>query len=208
LPKRTRQVVEKSPNEAGKLSGSMTDEQLRRVTVGEPERHDGPILLREFDPVWPELYDREERRIDQTLGPRAIRIEHVGSTSVPGLAAKPIIDILLVVQDSSNESSYVPALEAEGYRLRIREPDWHEHRLLKGPDTNVNLHVFSVGSPEIGRMLTFRDLLRASPETRELYAKTKRELARRTWKYVQNYADAKSEVVEKILRSADPSSRR
>jgi GrpB-like predicted nucleotidyltransferase (UPF0157 family) len=124
---------------------------------------------------------------------------------VPGLIAKPIIDIVLVVADSADEASYVPALAAEGYVLRIREPDWHQHRLLKGPETDVNLHVFSVGSAEVERMLRFRDLLRANPETRELYAKTKRELARRTWKYVQNYADAKSEVVEAILASAVPS---
>jgi len=154
------------------------------------------------------LFSREERRIRKALGDRAIRLEHVGSTSVPDLAAKPIIDILLVVADSSDESSYVPALEAEGYVLRIREPDWHQHRLLKGPDTDLNLHVFSRGALEIDRMLTFRDLLRASPQTRELYAKTKRELARRTWKYVQNYADAKSQVVEGILANANASSTR
>ncbi|HKN06855.1 MAG TPA: GrpB family protein [Thermoplasmata archaeon] len=186
----------------------MTEEQLRRVTIGEPLRHDAPITLCEYDPNWPELFSREERRIRKALGHRAIRLEHVGSTSVPDLAAKPIVDILLVVADSADESSYVPALEAEGYVLRIREPDWHQHRLFKGPDTNINLHVFSTGATEIDRMLTFRDLLRTNPETRKLYATTKRELARRTWKYVQNYADAKSEVVEGILTSASPSSNR
>jgi len=134
-----------------------------------------------------------------------MRIEHVGSTSVPGLCAKPIIDILLVVADSADEPSYVPALEAEGYVLRIREPHWHQHRLLKGPETEVNLHVFSVGSEEVERMRKFRDRLRADPKARERYARTKRRLARRTWKYVQNYADAKSEVVEAILASTAPS---
>ena len=97
-------------------------------------------------------------------------------------------------------------MAAQGYLLRIREPDWHQHRLLKGPDTNVNLHVFSAGSVEIDRMLTFRDLLRTNPAARERYAATKRDLARRTWKYVQNYADAKSEVVETLLASAQRSS--
>ncbi|MGD0587937.1 MAG: GrpB family protein [Thermoplasmata archaeon] len=186
----------------------MTEEQLRRVTIGNPQRHDAHITLCEYDPTWPELFSREERRIRKALGNRAIRLEHVGSTSVPDLAAKPIIDILLVVADSADEPSYVPALEAEGYVLRIREPDWHQHRLLKGADTNINLHVFSLGATEIDRMLTFRDLLRTNPETRKLYAKTKRELARRTWKYVQNYADAKSAVVEGILASANPSATR
>ncbi|MGA8711227.1 MAG: GrpB family protein [Thermoplasmata archaeon] len=185
-----------------------TEEQLRRVTIGEPNRHDAPITLCEYDPTWPELFSREERRIRKALGGRVIQLEHIGSTSVPDLAAKPIIDILLVVADSTDEPSYVPALEAAGYVLRIREPDWHQHRLFKGPDTNINLHVFSMGATEIDRMLAFRDLLRTNPETRKLYAKTKQELARRTWKYVQNYADAKSEVVEGILASARVSSAR
>ncbi|MGA8605205.1 MAG: GrpB family protein [Thermoplasmata archaeon] len=182
----------------------MTEEQLRRVTIGEPIRHDAPITLCEYDPTWPELFSREERRIRKALGDRVIQLEHVGSTSVPGLAAKPIIDVLLVVADCADESTYVPALEAEGYVLRIREPDWYQHRLLKGPDTNLNLHVFSTAAAEIDRMLSFRDLLRTNPETWELYDQTKRELARRTWKYVQNYADAKSEIIEQILRSTTP----
>src|SRR5205807_4151353 len=112
--------------------------------------------------------------------------------------AKARIDILLVVAESADEPAYVPALEAAGYTLVIREPDWHEHRVFKGPDTDVNLHVFPSGSPEIERILLFRDRLRSSDADRELYARTKHELAQRTWKYVQNYADAKSEVVEEI----------
>jgi GrpB-like predicted nucleotidyltransferase (UPF0157 family) len=129
-------------------------------------------------------------------------LEHVGSTSVPGLAAKPRIDILLGVSSSADEAAYVPALEASGYVLRIREPAWHEHRLLKGPETDLNLHVFSQGCPEIDRMLRFRDWLRSHDADRELYARTKRELARRDWKYTQEYADAKTAVVEEILARA------
>src|SRR5262249_27232018 len=128
--------------------------------------------------------------------------EHTGSTSVPGLAAKPIIDITLVVADSADEPAYVPALEAAGYVLRIREPDWHEHRGLKGPDTIVNLHVFSRGCAEIERMLIFRDRLRSDDAERELYEAVKRELAEKDWEYVQHYADAKSEVVEAIIARA------
>lgn len=123
-------------------------------------------------------------------------------TSVPRLAAKPLIDILLIVPNSADETAYVPALEAAGYVLRIREPDWHEHRLFKGPDTNINLHVFSPDSPEIERMLLFRDWLRSHPTDRQLYERAKRELASREWKYVQNYADAKTEVVEEIIARA------
>jgi GrpB-like predicted nucleotidyltransferase (UPF0157 family) len=181
------------------------EERLRQVTVGAHRRHDGPITLLEYDPAWPQLYAREERRIRKALGDRALRLEHVGSTSVPGLAAKPIIDILLVVGDSADEPAYVPALEAEGYRLRIREPDWYQHRLLKGPDTDTNLHVFSEGALEVERMLAFRDLLRARPSARDRYASAKRELARRTWTYVQAYADAKSEVIRALLTDPDDS---
>ncbi len=206
MPRKTPRGVETPFAEAAHPTVPMTEEQLRRVTIGEPHRHDAPITLWEYDPTWPGLFSREERRIRTALGVRAIRVEHVGSTSVPDLAAKPIIDILLVVADSADESTYVPALEAEGYVLRIREPDWYQHRLVKGPDTDINLHVFSTGAREIDRMLAFRDLLRTNPDTRILYARAKRKLARRTWKYVQNYADAKSEIVERILASANPSS--
>jgi GrpB-like predicted nucleotidyltransferase (UPF0157 family) len=121
---------------------------------------------------------------------------------VPDLAAKPIIDITLIVRDSADEPSYVPPLEAAGYALRIREPHWLEHRLLKGPDTDVNLHVFSEGSVELDRMVGFRDWLRAHPEDRDLYERTKRELATRTWRHVQHYADAKTAVVEEIIARA------
>jgi len=93
-------------------------------------------------------------------------------------------------------------MEAAGYVLRVREPDWYEHRLFKGPDTDVNVHVFPAGCPEIDRMLLFRDHLRANESDRLLYEETKRELAQRTWKYTQHYADAKSAVVEEILSRA------
>jgi len=110
--------------------------------------------------------------------------------------------VLLVVADSGNEDAYVPALEAAGYVLRIRETNWHEHRLFQGPDTEINLHVFSSGCPEIDRMLAFRDWLRCDAADRDLYARTKLALAREEWKYVQNYADAKTTVVEEILARA------
>jgi GrpB-like predicted nucleotidyltransferase (UPF0157 family) len=123
----------------------------------------------------------------------------VGSTSIPGLCAKPIIDILLAVADSSDEPSYVPDLETAGYTLRMREPDWFEHRLFKGPVTDINLHVFSAGASEIKRMLRFRDWLRTNDTDRENYARVKRDLAQQVWRNVQNYADAKTEVIEEIM---------
>jgi len=179
-----------------------SDEDLQRYRIGPLTPHNAPIKLAKYDPGWPALFDREADRIGTVLGSAALRIEHVGSTSVPGLAAKPIIDILLVVTDSGDEPSYLPALEAAGYVLRVREPDWFEHRLLKGPDTDVNVHVFSDGSAESDQMLIFRDRLRASTADRELYEGTKRELAGRTWRHMQHYATAKSAVVQEILGRA------
>jgi GrpB-like predicted nucleotidyltransferase (UPF0157 family) len=167
-----------------------------------PVRHDRTVYLAKSDPVWAEWYAREEDRIRTALGPRALAVEHVGSTSVPGLAAKPVIDIVLVVADSSDEAEYVPDLEGAGYVLQFREPSWHEHRFLIDHKPDVQVHVFSVGSQEVARMLMFRDRLRTHPEDRDCYEETKRKLAAERWPYVQDYADAKSSVVEAILARA------
>ena len=180
-----------------------TAEEIQAISIDIVAPLTGPILFVEYDPEWPALFEREEARIRSILGDRVVRLEHTGSTSVPGLAAKPCIDMTLVVPDSSDEASYVSALEAAGYVLVIREPDWFEHRVFKGPDTNVNLHVFSPGCQEIERMVGFRDWLRTHDEDRELYERTKRELATREWKFVQNYADAKTDVVEEIVARAE-----
>ena len=181
---------------------TMSAEEIRAAHVAEPTRIDGPMHLAEPDPAWPDLFAREAERIRGALGEAALAIEHVGSTSVPGLAAKPIIDILLVLVDPADEAAYVRALEAAGYVLRIREPDWYEHRMFKGPDTDVNLHVLPARCVEIERMLAFRDHLRRDAADRDRYERTKRELASRTWEYGQNYADAKTEIVEDILTRA------
>jgi GrpB-like predicted nucleotidyltransferase (UPF0157 family) len=185
-----------TPDETG--PDLISDEELQKLSIGELKPHNAPIILVEYDPNWPRLFAREADRIRIMLGDTALRIEHVGSTSVPGLAAKPIIDLLLIVANSADEPSYVPNLEAAGYVLRIREPDWFEHRLFKGPDTDINLHVFSVGASEIDGMLRFRDWLRATDADRDYYARVKRDLAQRTWRHVQHYADAKTAVVQEI----------
>jgi GrpB-like predicted nucleotidyltransferase (UPF0157 family) len=179
-----------------------TEAEIAAYTVGELQVHEDTIHLAEYDPAWPALFEREAERIRRALGDRVVRLEHVGSTSVPGLAAKPRLDLLLVVADSSKESAYVPDLKAVGYVLRIREPNWYEHRLFWGPDTTLNLHVLSAGCAEIERMIVFRDRLRSHAEDRALYERKKRELALRRWKYIQNYADAKTEVIEQILARA------
>jgi len=184
------------------MSQATNEEALRAVTIGELAVLAGPVQLSEYDPGWPALFEREATRIREALGDQVRRLEHVGSTSVPGLAAKPIIDVVLAVPDSTAEDDHVPPMEAAGYVLRIREPDWNEHRLFKVTDPASNIHAFTEGTPEIDRMLAFRDWLRSHDEDRILYERTKRELAAREWKYVQHYADAKTEVVEAILARA------
>ena len=180
----------------------LTEEQIRAYTVGELKPLEGRIQLVDYDPRWPELFALEASRIRAALGERALRIEHCGSTSVPGLAAKPVIDVVLEVADSRDEAAYAPALEAAGYVLRIREPKWHQHRMFKGPDTDMHLHVFPANCREIERMLRFRDWLRRHPEDRDLYARAKIALAQQDWKYGQNYADAKTSIVEEIMARA------
>ena len=179
-----------------------TEEYMRQVTLGELVPHDATIFLAPYDPAWPSAYERLAGRIRAGLGRRALFLEHVGSTSVPGLAAKPVIDIVLAVEDSGDEAAYVPALDVQGFELRIREPDWFQHRLLKSRDVASNLHVFSQGCEEIDRMLAFRDWLRTSDQDRADYERTKRALAARTWRHVQDYADAKTEQVRAILERA------
>ena len=162
----------------------------------------GPIHLAPSDPEWPQQYAEVAARIKHVLGPVAIVVEHVGSTSVPGLAAKPVLDVLLLVPDSSDEAAYVPQLEAAGFLLHFREPEWHQHRFLKAYDPLVQVHVFAEGSEEAERMLLFRDRLRSDDGDRALYEQTKRRLAERNWERVQDYAAAKSEVVEAIITRA------
>ncbi len=180
----------------------ISDDEVQRALIGPVTPHNAPITLAEYDPSWPALFAREADRIRAVLGDAAILVEHAGSTSVPGLAAKPIIDIVLAVPDSADEQAYVPPLEAAGYFLRAREPDWFEHRMFKGPDTDINLHVFTAGCTEIDRMLLFRDWLRICDADRDAYLRVKRDLAQRTWRYVQHYADAKTAIVDEIVARA------
>lgn len=179
-----------------------SEETLRAVTIGELAVLAGPVLLTDYDPGWTTAFERQAKRIRGVLGDQVRLLEHVGSTSIPGLAAKPIIDIVLAVPDSTDEDAYMPAMEAAGYALRIREPGWFEHRLFKGSDPASNIHVFTVGTAEIDRMVAFRDWLRRHDDERALYERTKRALADQEWKYVQHYADAKTDVVAAIMARA------
>jgi GrpB-like predicted nucleotidyltransferase (UPF0157 family) len=180
----------------------MDDAEIEAVSVGRPPPQYQQIVVADYDPIWPHWFESAAFRIRQALGDKVLELHHVGSTSVRGLPAKPLIDINLVVADTTDENAYVPPLEAIGYELRIREPDWYEHRLLRGFDPPVNLHVFPRGCEEVAKMLLLRDWLRTHDNDRDLYARTKRELAAKQWKYAQNYADAKSEVIQQILARA------
>jgi GrpB-like predicted nucleotidyltransferase (UPF0157 family) len=166
--------------------------------IGGRKRLDGTVHLAEYAPSWGRIYEREARRIRAVLGSAAMLLEHVGSTSVPGLAAKAIVDIVLAVADPGDETSYVPMLVSAGYTLRVREAKWYQHRLLKKRD-RVNLHVFPSHCEEVTRMLAFRDRLRRDSQDRELYERTKRALAACQWAYMQDYADAKAEVIAEIM---------
>ena len=170
--------------------------------VTERPRLDSTVHLAEPDPGWPVTGARLVRQVRDALGPLAVVVAHAGSTSVPGLAAKPVIDLVLGVPDPTDEATYVPALEDLGFALRIREPEWREHRLLRHTEPDANLHVFASGDDEIGRMLAFRDHLRRDARDRATYEQTKRELAARTWGHVQDYADAKSDVVADVMSRA------
>lgn len=175
------------------------EEQSRQAKPSRSLKLNGPVRLESYDTEWPRLYEREAARIRSVLGDRVLLLEHVGSTSVPGLAAKPVIDMLLVVADPAEEAAYIPSLELTGYRLVARHPGWYQHRMLAEPDTDINLHVLPPGSTETERTLRFRDRLRASEADRELYERTKRQLAARQWTDLRQYTDAKAEVIETIL---------
>ena len=160
------------------------------------------ITIVDYDSSWPSKFQMHAGRIANALGEVALRIEHIGSTSVPGLAAKPIIDILVVVADSTNESAYLPQLEAAGYELRVREPEWHEHRRFRTPGKDVHVHIYSTGCREIQRNLLFRDRLRTNVDDRRRYEQRKRELAMQDWSDMNDYANAKTDVIESIIAAA------
>lgn len=167
-----------------------------------PSQH---IEIVDSNEAWPEQFQILADRIQCALGWRALVIEHVGSTSVRELPAKPIIDIDLIVADPNDELSYVPALEGVGFELRVREPWWFGHRVLRHLDPECHLHVFGYDSPEVVKHRIFRDWLRENPNDRELYANTKREaaaLARSAGEHSMQYNVRKESVIKDIYRRA------
>ena len=120
------------------------------VLIGGIEKRE--IVIADYDPLWPRRFQEQAAILSRALGAKARLIEHVGSTAVPGLAAKPVIDITVVVKHSGNEAAYLPALLAAGYVLRVREPHWHQHRMVRTPELDVHVHIFSSGCVEVNRM--------------------------------------------------------
>ena len=175
----------------------MDSEELEAVLIGGLE----PVVIDvvDYDPAWPGQYEVLAARVRDALGATALRIEHIGSTSVPGLAAKPIIDMLIVVDDVENEDNFVPPMESAGLVLRVREPG---HRMMRTPTKDAHLHFYEPSAQAIRDYLDLRDWLRRHPDDREAYETVKRALAGQHWEDMNYYADAKSGVITEILRRA------
>ncbi|WP_460868761.1 GrpB family protein [Rhodococcus aerolatus] len=157
------------------------------------------VGLHEHDPRWAEVYAEHRRRILDALAGHAVAVEHIGSTSVPGLAAKPIVDVVVVVADVTAEEDYLDALLAAGYELRVREPG---HRMVRTPARDVHVHVLGRGDPAFEEYLLLRDHLRTDATDRARYEDTKRDLMRRPWDDMNAYADAKTDVITEIKARA------
>lgn len=173
------------------------DAYLDQVLIG--GREPASIIVQDYDEQWLLRFEDAADCVRRVLGERALGVEHIGSTSVPGLAAKPIIDMLLTVVDVTDEEAYVPPLESIGFVLRVREP---EHRMLRTKAQDVHLHVYEPAHPQVQDYLDLRDWLRVNAGDRELYARTKRQLAEQQWSDMNHYADAKADVVLEILARA------
>ena len=173
------------------------DAYLQSVLIG--GREPVTIVVEEYDREWPARFSRVRDRIRGALGARALDVQHIGSTAVPGLAAKPIVDVLVTVADVEDEAAYAPALDAAGFPQRVREPG---HRMFRTPGRDVHVHVYDAGSPAVTDYVDLRDWLRRSERDRALYATTKRALANRQWVDMNDYSDAKSGVIREILTRA------
>jgi len=182
----------------GNESRESLDDYLHTVLIGGPEQR--PIVIAEWTPAWAARYERERKAIQEALGGLSHRVEHVGSTSVPGLAAKPIVDVMVSVPDPDDEASFRPALERCGYELRVRE---QAHRMFRTTRRDVQIHIWAAGSHDERRHLLFRDWLRLYEPDRALYERTKRDLATREWPDTNHYAEAKTPVITEIMDRAE-----
>ncbi|AZH84860.1 GrpB family protein [Plantibacter sp. PA-3-X8] len=199
------------PLGSGLLASGVLGDNIRAIQNGLRRRPDvtalelvgGPepvrVELHDANPEWPERYREHRQRILDALETSTVAIEHIGSTSVPGLAAKPIVDIVVAVEDITAEEDYLDPLLAAGYVLRVREP---RHRMVRTPERDVHVHLYEQGAPEIDEYLLLRDHLRSDADDRALYERTKRELLGRSWDDMNDYADAKTEVILAIKARA------
>ncbi len=153
-----------------------------------------------YDRNWPERFETEKLKIQTALSSKALRVDHVGSTAVEGLPAKPIIDIQLSVADPDDESSFLPELEEQGYVLRVREKG---HRMVRTPELDVHVHICKTGSDWERRHLLFRDWLRTDKQDREAYGNLKEQLASKDWETMNHYADAKGDLIQEITEHAE-----
>jgi GrpB-like predicted nucleotidyltransferase (UPF0157 family) len=163
------------------------------------------ITIADPDPAWPTWYLDLQQRIRDALGARALQVEHVGSTSVPDLPAKPVIDVELIVADPDDEASWLPALESAGFALRVREPWWYGHRMLRSEHPAANVHVFGPDSPEPWRQRIFRDHLRRDAADRVRYGAVKRAAAAEAvarGEHVQQYNLRKEQELRRIYARA------
>ncbi|MEZ0164805.1 GrpB family protein [Kineococcus sp. LSe6-4] len=175
----------------------------RRPDVTDVELVGGPepltVTLADPDPRWAETFREHRSRILSALAGQDVQVEHIGSTSVPGLAAKPVVDLVVVVGDVTAEEDHLDPLLAAGYVLRTREPG---HRLVRTPERDVHVHVYGRGDRAVEDYLLLRDHLRADAADRALYEATKRDLVARTWEDTNDYAEAKTAVIAAILERA------
>ncbi|MFD2080843.1 GrpB domain, predicted nucleotidyltransferase, UPF0157 family [Actinopolymorpha cephalotaxi] len=179
------------------MSDEERDAYLDTVLIG--GREPVTIVVADYDPSWPDRFESLQARVAEALGARALDVQHIGSTSVPGLAAKPIVDVLLTVAKIEAEDDYAPPMYEAGFVLRVREPG---HRMFRTPERDVHVHVYEPDDQAVTDYLDLRDWLRFDDADRDLYAATKHELARREWTDMNDYADAKSEVIAQILARA------
>ena len=176
---------------------SAESDQTRELVGGVEHRE---IVIVDYDPVWPARFAADRDRLREALGDVAVRVDHIGSTAVVGLSAKPIIDIDLSVPDADDELAYLPRLLAAGYELRVREPG---HRMVRTAERDVQIHICSAGSDWERRHLLLRDWLRHSAADRTAYEALKRRLAQRDWDDMNAYADAKTEVIADLTARAE-----
>jgi len=162
-----------------------------------------PVEVVPYDPAWAEVFARWRQRLSVALGPVAVRIEHMGSTAVPGLAAKPVVDIMVCVPDVEDEAAFLSAIEGLGVPLRSRETAHRYFRPAPPHPREVQIHVWEAGSAEERVNLLFRDYLRADPVARDAYSATKTEAARRYRDDRSAYNEAKSGHILDALAAAE-----